>query len=44
MATTTGVDFDPVNGRKALRLSFAGSEEDMVEGVARINAWIDKNA
>ena len=44
VATTTGVDFDPVNGKRALRLSFAGTEEDMSEAVARINSWIEGNA
>ena len=40
VATTPGADFDPVNGHKALRLSFAGSEDDMHEAVRRVNAWM----
>ena len=44
VATTSGLDFDPVNGDKALRLSFAGTEEDMAEAVARINSWVGANA
>ena len=44
VSTAPGIDFDPVNGHKALRLSFAGAEEDMREGISRINDWIAKNA
>ena len=44
VATTTGLDFDPVHGDKALRLSFAGTGEDMAEAVVRINSWIGANA
>ena len=36
VAATPGVDFDPVHGRKFLRLCYAGSREDMHEAVARI--------
>ena len=38
VATTPGADFDPVNGHLALRLSFAGSTEDMTEAARRITA------
>jgi aspartate/methionine/tyrosine aminotransferase len=40
VATTPGVDFDPVHGRQFLRLCYAGSREDMHEAVARIGAWL----
>ena len=43
VATSTGVDFDPANGHKAMRLSFAGAEGDVTEAVGRINDWIGKN-
>ena len=43
VATTTGVDFDTVQGREYLRLSFAGSTADMKEACRRINAWIAEN-
>ncbi len=40
VAATPGVDFDPVDGRRFLRFSYAGSAEDMREGVARIGRWL----
>jgi aspartate/methionine/tyrosine aminotransferase len=41
-ATTPGLDFDPISGHRYLRLSFAGSTEDMHEAVRRINSFIAK--
>ncbi len=43
VATTSGMDFDVEQGHLALRLSFAGSTDDMHEGVRRINAWVANN-
>ncbi|MCE2516978.1 MAG: aminotransferase class I/II-fold pyridoxal phosphate-dependent enzyme [Alphaproteobacteria bacterium] len=40
VATTPGADFDPVDGHLALRLSFAGSTDDMKEAARRITAWV----
>ena len=40
VAVTSGLDFDPEQGGKHLRLSFAGSSEDMHEAVVRINAFV----
>lgn len=40
VATTPGVDFDPVNGHRYLRLSFAGSTADMHQAVSRFNSFI----
>ena len=40
VATTPGVDFDPVHGHKFLRLCYAGAREDMHEAVKRIGAWL----
>ncbi len=39
IAATPGNDFDPVNGHRALRFSFAGSTERMREAVARLKGW-----
>ncbi len=39
VATTPGLDFDPVRGHQTLRFSYAGKTEDMVEGIARLQAW-----
>jgi aspartate/methionine/tyrosine aminotransferase len=43
VATTSGTDFDKVNGLLTLRLSFAGSEADMVEAAKRITHWVKLN-
>jgi aspartate/methionine/tyrosine aminotransferase len=40
VATTTGLDFDRQRGHRTMRLSFAGSHEDMREAVARLGAWL----
>jgi len=40
VATTPGVDFDPLQGRKFLRLCYAGTREDMREAVERIGCWL----
>ena len=40
VAVTSGVDFDPEEGHHYLRLSFAGSTDDMVEAVSRINKFV----
>jgi aspartate/methionine/tyrosine aminotransferase len=42
VATTPGVDFDPLRGRNFLRLCYAGSSEDMREAVERIGNWLPK--
>jgi len=40
VAATPGVDFDPMHGRKFLRLCYAGARNDMREAVERIGAWL----
>jgi aspartate/methionine/tyrosine aminotransferase len=40
VAATPGIDFDPVRGRQYVRFSYAGSTEDMREGVERIAGWL----
>jgi len=40
VATTPGVDFDPIHGGKFLRLCYAGSRDDMREAVERIGNWL----
>ncbi|HKM88456.1 MAG TPA: aminotransferase class I/II-fold pyridoxal phosphate-dependent enzyme [Xanthobacteraceae bacterium] len=40
VATTPGVDFDPVRGRNFLRLSYAGAREEMREAIERIGVWL----
>lgn len=40
VAITPGIDFDPVNGHRTVRLSYAGATEDIVEAMDRIAAWV----
>lgn len=40
VATTPGLDFDPVHGRSFIRLSYARSPEEMREAVDRIAHWL----
>jgi aspartate/methionine/tyrosine aminotransferase len=40
VAATPGIDFDPLHGRKFLRLCYAGSREDMHEAVERLGNWL----
>jgi len=40
VASTPGVDFDPLDGHRYLRLSFAGSTKTMHEAVKRINQFV----
>ena len=42
VACTPGVDFDQEQGHRHLRLSFAGSTEDMKEASRRINDWLPR--
>ncbi len=40
VAATPGVDFDPLHGRRFLRLCYAGTREEMREAVDRIGHWL----
>jgi aspartate/methionine/tyrosine aminotransferase len=40
VAVAPGVDFDPVDGGRFIRLSFAGATEDIRETLARLEAWL----
>ena len=42
VATTPGVDFDPLNGHQYIRLSFAGATEDVAEAAKRISDFVAK--
>ncbi len=42
VAMTPGLDFDPVEGHRFLRLSFAGEEAEMAEAVDRLGHWISR--
>jgi len=43
VATTPGLDFDTEQGRSSIRISFAGTNDDMQKAVRRINAWVRDN-
>ncbi|WP_336488967.1 pyridoxal phosphate-dependent aminotransferase [Methylobacterium nigriterrae] len=40
VAATPGLDFDPQEGGHHVRFSFAGSEADCLEAVARLRGWL----
>jgi aspartate/methionine/tyrosine aminotransferase len=42
VATTPGRDFDPIHGDSWIRLSFAGSTEDIEEACRRLSAWLPR--
>jgi aspartate/methionine/tyrosine aminotransferase len=39
VAATPGIDFDPVEGHRFVRLSFAGPTADVGEAMVRLAAW-----
>ncbi|MDK4714759.1 aminotransferase class I/II-fold pyridoxal phosphate-dependent enzyme [Rhizobium sp. CNPSo 4039] len=40
VATTPGLDFDPVEGHRAMRISYAGSNAEIEEATERMAAWL----
>ncbi len=40
VALTPGPDFDPMEGKRSLRLSFAGSQETMTAALERLSVWL----
>jgi aspartate/methionine/tyrosine aminotransferase len=40
VAITPGIDFDPGNGGRFVRISFAGEESEVAEGVRRLGNWL----
>ncbi|MGT2442652.1 pyridoxal phosphate-dependent aminotransferase [Ensifer adhaerens] len=40
VAATPGSDFDPLEGHRTMRFSYAGAEADMVEAMDRIARWL----
>jgi len=39
VAVTSGIDFDPVRGRRFVRLSFCGATDEIAEAARRIARW-----
>ncbi|MNL38479.1 putative N-acetyl-LL-diaminopimelate aminotransferase [compost metagenome] len=42
VAATPGRDFDPLDGHRAMRFSYAGSMAEMVAATDRIAAWLKR--
>lgn len=42
VATTPGLDFDPIDGKNFIRLSFAGSYSDMENAMNALRTWLKK--
>ncbi|MGO4855356.1 pyridoxal phosphate-dependent aminotransferase [Phaeovulum sp. W22_SRMD_FR3] len=42
VSVAPGVDFDSLRGKNHIRISFAGTKEDVSEGVDRIADWLSK--
>ncbi len=40
VACTPGIDFDPVNGHRYVRLSYSESTADIIEATRRISQWV----
>ncbi|MET3660156.1 pyridoxal phosphate-dependent aminotransferase [Aquamicrobium ahrensii] len=40
VAATPGKDFDPLQGHRYIRFSYAGSNSDMTEALARLERWL----
>jgi aspartate/methionine/tyrosine aminotransferase len=40
VAVTPGLDFDPARGGRHLRFSYSGATEDVIEGLARLEAFM----
>jgi aspartate/methionine/tyrosine aminotransferase len=43
VAVTPGLDFDPIDGAGWVRLSFAGSTEDVAEAARRLEEWLSQS-
>ena len=44
VAATPGIDFDPFNGHRFVRFSFAGATADMDEACTRLKTWRAQNS
>jgi aspartate/methionine/tyrosine aminotransferase len=40
VAATPGLDFDPLEGHRTMRFSYAGSNAEIEEAVQRVAAWL----
>lgn len=42
VAATPGLDFDPVQGPRTMRFSYAGTPADMAEAISRLERWLGR--
>src|SRR5271165_5887794 len=42
VALTPGLDFDPIDGGGSVRISFAGSTDDVAEAARRLGGWLPR--
>ena len=42
VAITPGIDFDPVNGKAKIRISYARSTSEILNGIKRIKKFMDE--
>jgi aspartate/methionine/tyrosine aminotransferase len=42
LAIVPGIDFDPVNGNRFVRFSFAGTTDSVDEGLRRLGEWLSR--
>ena len=40
VAATPGLDFDPLEGNRTMRMSYAGSESEIAEAIERMAGWL----
>jgi aspartate/methionine/tyrosine aminotransferase len=40
VAATPGLDFDPLEGNRTMRMSYAGAETEIAEAAERMAAWL----
>jgi len=40
VAATPGLDFDPLEGNRTMRMSYAGSEQEIAEAIERMAGWL----
>ena len=44
IAATPGRDFDPLDGHRTMRFSYAGKVEEMQEAVRRLEDWLPQQS
>jgi aspartate/methionine/tyrosine aminotransferase len=42
VAITPGIDFDPINGKSKIRISYARSTSEILNGIKRMKKFMDE--